>query len=625
MIRLLLQGLRAGFWLGILEGCWELALPWLVARPGSDLLPAWLALHGFGLPIILVAGSVGAVVGMGLALGFSAWRLAVRREPALEDPPRLQRLLWAALGGLGGLALIWRVTGQAPSRTLAWGFLAVWSAGSGWWLGGLAQRVRRHLVERHTWLPNAGRAFRRVVGIGLVVGWGLIVVQRTGWVWPERASTPSPNAPNVLFIVVDALRADRMSLYGYPVTTTPAIDAFVRRGATVFRDCQAHAAWTRPSVATLLTGRLFPGAEFDQYDLGRVGSRETTLLERFHRVGYRTGWFVANPHLAPEYGLPQQADRLLVPQRSAFVNALCVGWVLRPLWRHKSRLTFPVNLLTWWISVPNGTWYRPWWIRDDELRNAFLTWWRQQPPGHSWFAYLHFMGVHAPYGDSLGQYLWPSQDSTGPQFALEAPARNQTEILEHLAGYEADIRYMDACVGRILELLEAGGELDRTIVVITADHGEEFGEHGIVGHQYAFHREITHVPLILWQPGATAPRWVERPVQHLDVAPTLLALARLPPAEGLLGQSLVEPVGSTAPIAPRSCYHGRYAWGYGVAGLRCGDAQLYVSRTRRGVQLALYDLRRDPREQHNLAPQRPDKVCALLAELHRIDPSVGAD
>ncbi len=607
----MIQGFRIGFLLGGLEGLWEIVLDDLVALHPLPSWDLWMA-KKLGLIAFLYSGTL--------------WGLAGAMAAAiLRNTRQAQNILWRSLFALGLITFASHLfEGAGEWTTPIWWLRNGSCLVAGWFLGGVIQRLVSGWVGLRPQLLELARWSMRWIPIGMAVGWAALVLLHSGWTLrPRIVSSSISDSPNVLLLVVDSLRADHLSLYGYPKKITPSIDAFAQEGAVVFEDCQAQATWTSPSVASFITGKLFPRG-----DEQHVAFSEATLCERFFEVGYQVGWFVANPHLMPEYGFPQKSHRIFGPQRP-YLNLekqLAVGRMALRFKEGPPPLSFFSSALQRWASVVSGTWYRPWWIWDAELGDAFLAWLIRLPPDQPWMAYLHFMAPHSPYGDTRGESrnLNPPNEKHGGIFFLDRPARNPQELAPHRAGYDADIRYTDRCIGQILAVLRERGDLQKTAVVITADHGEEFGEHGWVGHTHGFHRGVTHVPLILRIPGIQGTQRVKTPVQLLDLVPTLLALCQLPPDPAMAGANLMEISRGGFVDPSRSLYHGHYhiagKRAYGIGGIRRGAYQLYAGRTEQGIQKALYDLSRDPEERVNLVSKKPELASQLFTELTKVDP-----
>ena len=615
---LLAKTLKIGFFVGMLEGFWELAFQSLLFLPSFRYLR--LAFQRFWIPTAVLFGGMGVFLGGFLTLCVLGWRLLQRRPVTRGDARNVEHLLWAILGGLGWKTAADNALLQLIPAVRSWpGWILVpLYLAAGWKTGDLARGILRRMdAQDPVWI----RRRRRLVTLtylGILLGWAGTAFQRTGWTF-ERTAPPGVSPVkrwNVLILTIDSLRADHVSIYGYPKKTTPSMDAFAQEGSLLFRDCQANATWTKPAVSSMITGKIVPKSETGVWSLSNLPLEEETLLERFHKAGYRTGWFVANPYLSPEFQLPQQADRILVPEHQAIAAPSCLQRRFNrndPGWIHV--------LARKWTAFSNGAWYRPFWIGDPGIRDAFVDWLSPEPESQPWIAYLHFMGVHRPYGDSRGQRLDLFGNEAYPLFALDAPPRDPAVMEPSLDAYDADVRYLDACIGQIIRVLRERGDLRRTLVVLTADHGEEFGEHGLMGHNTGvFHRGVTHVPLILWIPGLKDLRRIDSPVQHLDLLPTLLSLTGLPADATLPGADLLQ-VASNPSFPERPIYHAsaQYKTNTWVVGLRLGDDQLYVSKTERGTAGALYHLKTDPGELRNVAAENPRRVRECLAALARVE------
>lgn len=553
--------------------------------------------------VLIFSGCLWVFLGGTLVLGITAWNWFLKNEVSGQKTQELvRRLLWALTSVLLLKTLI-----RPLVLHLAWGSPAWWAISAPCLLAGfLLGYVLDGFIEKTWRIP---RFFIRLCLFGIFLAGLFPLLQKK--IWALTPTNPQiQSSPNVLFLVIDALRADHVSLYGYPKDTTPVIDTLAKEGAFAFRDCQANATWTQPSVQRMMTGKISPGIFDPQQKI--LAFEEKTLFERFHEAGYRTGWFVANPYAGPRSGLPQYSDGLLFPRRrdEFFSDRLIFGRLLRKLWDQEKLQIFkrlfhplivPVNTL--W-DASGG-----YWIKDDQLRDTFLKWLGPEIGRRPWVAYLHLMSVHAPYGDSRGQQLFPFGNKTYARTAIEPPPRNASEVAAYLDAYESDIPYADARIGEILSALKKRGDWKKTVVIVTADHGEEFGEHGIIGHEVSFHRGVTHIPLILRLPSQEKLQWVDTPVQLLDLMPTLISLCKLPHEGSAEGQSLLDTI-QNPPSTARSLYHSSP---YGVRGLRQGKWQLYFNLEG---QVALYDLQADPLEKTNVADQNPQVVERLRSHFN---------
>ncbi len=604
------SALQTAFLLGILEGLWEWAL--LENTPLKEIF--------WNFPLLFFSGGLWFVFGLIITLGFFFTRRILNRRYLQDsDLHQISRVLGALTIGFAILAVA-RMMKQPPFMSLRLlGFALLVLSVVGWYVFGGIQRGWLGLCARKKRLAHQLQILNCLVLAAVFFGWMATVIQKTGWgesFWGSQArSARAGRSSNILILVIDALRPDHMSLYGYPKPTTPFIDEFSREGSWVFRDCQANATWTRPSVQNIVTGKLAPKT----YGRNKILSAdEATLFERFHQAGYQTGWFVANPYASTEHGVPQQANEFLEPKHTLFFeNFLVAGWILRQVRGHKylHRMAVPFE---YWGFFSNAEKPRPRWIKDDELRDAFLKWVDRLPPREPWIAYLHLMSVHAPYGDTQGFKLGPIGNEKYSLCKLDAPARDRREVEQYIEAYDLDISYADSKIREILTSLKQREDWERTVVVITADHGEEFGEHGLMGHAEAFHRGVTHVPLMIRIPHQKKLQWIDAPIQLIDLLPTFLALAGLARDPSLDGKDVSRMVRGFGQEEPRPIYH---ASSTSVQGLRWGRYQIYASVTKGKASFALYDLRRDPAEKTNLAAKYPERTNQLIEKLTKLNPN----
>ncbi len=395
-------------------------------------------------------------------------------------------------------------------------------------------------------------------------------------------------APSVLLISIDSLRADHVRCYGYDRETTPAIDALAREGAR-FSTVISPTSWTLPAQLTLLTG-LPPEAHGVVNDRRRLRAGVPTLASAFQRAGYETAGFAAGPYLAAEYGFLAGFD---------FYDD---GRIAGTFSSHRSR---------------RGS---------AEVVDATEAWLgsRAAAPRRPFFAFVHLFDCHAEYAppppfDALFDpgYRGPVDGRVDDRRVVR-PGMAPRDLAHLVALYDGAIRFTDSCVGHLVEYLRKRGALDDTIVVVTADHGEEFFEHGAIAHENNLYDEVLRVPLVIRYPAAL-PRGstVTAAVRLMDVPPTLLALAgasdrrfgRLrdggPQAcVNLLPLTRGGTRGDAPPLVAFGDLHGT------VASVRTDRFKL-VRRAFGPVKEELYDLQADPGERRNLAPSGP----AILSEM----------
>ena len=345
---------------------------------------------------------------------------------------------------------------------------------------------------------------------------------------------------NVLLITIDTLRQDRVGAYGNPDGLTPNIDRLAARGVR-YAHAFSPAPLTLPAHASILTGLLPPRHGIHSNTRFRLDQRVPTLASAVKGAGYRTGAFVGAFVLDARFGLnrgfDEYNDRLPHGDRASFNFA-------------ERRAAEVVAAAGDWILQPPA------------------------PSGAPWFAWVHLFDPHAPY---------------------DAPA----EYRKDRTPYDAEVAYADAMVGRLLARLDAARALDRTLLVLTADHGESLGEHGEMTHGLFAYNATLAVPLVLNAP-SLEPSTVEAPVSHTDITPTILDLIGLALPEPRDGQSLVRP-----PTRDRPLYFEALD-----ASLARGWAPLrgIVQGGWKYIDLPdaeLYDLGTDPGEQHNRIDHDP--------------------
>ena len=359
-----------------------------------------------------------------------------------------------------------------------------------------------------------------------------------------------PTPPNLLLITLDTTRADHLGCYGNTAAATPNLDALAAGGA-LFETSIAVAPLTLPSHLSLLTGQYPPrhGIRVNgQYWPPDAGE---TIAGHLARQGYATAAVVSSYVLSADFGIGKgfehydqpREDRTLVPSGQAF--------------RHEPILERPAGESTEIaLELLNGT-----------LKEPFFLW------------------VH--YYDPHGEYEPPEP------FASRFPDRP----------YEGEIAFVDAQIGRLLDGLDAHGALDRTLVAVTADHGESLGEHREETHGLFVYEATLRVPMILSLPGVVPPGTRhDRLVSGVDLAPTLLDLLELPALDGVEGRSFAAAARGEE-MSPRAAVYAESEFSlraYGWAPLRV------IHEGRRKLidapGMELYDLELDPGETTNLAP-----------------------
>lgn len=503
----------------------------LMLFSGLVSLPIFLALR-FGLRRVLPnakrTGDLAAIAGFIVSyllywgLNSTVSRRMVREFKAGKTEPAYEEILhWAP--GILGVALL------------------------GWWL--FASKQPRKVLVRCAW----------VSGLLLAVAAGLRVYSSLSN--PSNVSaldiqSSARRHPDVFLVLVDTLRADHLSAYGYPLLTSPNVDALAEE-AVLHERGFAPAPWTRPSCGTLLTSR-------NPQELGLKGFNdllpaEVPILPEYLRAeGYRTAGVVSSVQVSSQFGFDKGFD--LLDTGLTFLKFTGNMRAIRRLQLDDSRDNYPrYNAEELTDRAMN-------WVRKNEKSAAPL------------FMYLHYSDPHYPY-------LPPPEQDRWREFATEAaiefgrpvvpPRRNydastgevswsgstptQPEVDSMVARYDAEIAFFDHHFGRLLNFLKETGRYDNAVIIVTADHGEEFGEHGGWRHDHSLFNELLHVPLIIKYPKrfSIEARRVSEPAGLIDVVPTLReVLGAQWPQSAFRGRSLFqvkadEPT-ADAPIFARS-------------------------------------------------------------------------
>ena len=295
----------------------------------------------------------------------------------------------------------------------------------------------------------------------------------------------APNAPNVLVIVVDTLRADHLSAYGYARTTSPHLDRIASEGV-LFENAISPSSWTLPSHASLLTGRTVfahglgnvqrpPWSGWDHSALNGY----PTLAEALGAKGYATAGFSANgTFFTPQVGLGRgfsHFEDYFYSTADRFARTL-YGRELTRIYFRRIRKTIPASMLGYGRRfIPRK--------RAPTVNSELLAWLDQRDPHRPFFAFLNYLDVHDPYG--------------APQSYPSAPWGDATP----LDRYDRGIRYADDFIGKLDEALSRRGLTQNTILIVTSDHGEALGEHGLQHHGASLYLDLVHVPLLIRYPG----------------------------------------------------------------------------------------------------------------------------
>ena len=428
----------------------------------------------------------------------------------------------------------------------------------------------------------------RRAGAGLVPRLKLLTgaaLALAGWfALPGCGVPPSEQARpvrNVVLISLDTLRADHLGLYGYERDTSPEIDAFAEQGF-VFERMLAPAPNTPPSQMAMMTS-LYPGRHGFTGNNDRLAQGIETLALRLQGAGLRTAGFVDGAYLRAVFGFDRGFQ--VYDDEGGGLKAI-LPKALRWLDAHGDEPFF-LFLHTYDIHAPYVS----------------------PPPYHGMFHAQPYTGDIVPTGKHLNA-IWAGKI---------APS---AEDMQHLVdSYDEGIRYTDAQIGGLLRQLEERARLEDTVVILTSDHGEEFGEHGSVLHWQLYFQPNLRVPLIVRLPrGSTQPVRIAEQAELIDILPTILDLAGAEPVAAAQGRSLVPAMearkeGGDPQQQRDELGRAAFAWWpdpgqQPLRSLVLDDHQLLFLEDGAGWE-ALYDLAADPMVQRNLAAEQPERVARL--------------
>jgi arylsulfatase A-like enzyme len=386
---------------------------------------------------------------------------------------------------------------------------------------------------------------------------------------------------NIVIVVLDAVRADHVGCYGYPRPTTPSIDRLAEQ-SLLFEQHFSQSSETKSSTSSLFTSQY---CDTHLADGPRALIEGTfTLQEGLAAAGFRTVLLSANLKATPLYGTGMDFQEAIYDRD---LEAILEG---------EEKLYDPAVLV-----------------------RAFRGW-LEQNSGDRFYAYLHFIPPHYPYRQPAEMTeLFAGQEH--PEFErgeLEFPDSSGVQpptpppLPEWINLYDANLRYGDWAVGETIKLLDDAGALDNTLLIVTSDHGESFGEHGHIWHGRDVRDEMVHIPLLIKLPGGGIPaRRIGALTQVIDVLPTICDLYGVPyPADGVQGRSLLSLMAGNEEAVNEHVFSrgGGRPSKYLV---RTGSAALILYSN--GEWRALYDLISDPGQKANVFTRQEDRGGELVS------------
>jgi len=438
--------------------------------------------------------------------------------------------------------------------------------------------------------------------------------------------------PNIILISMDTVRADHLSCYGYHKETTPHLDTFAQE-SVVFKNAYAPSPWTLPSHASIFTGMYSArhGADKD-WDLlqsnwpRKLETHHVTLAEILAEHGYQTAGIIASHVIHSSTGLAQgfaHYDEELIS----------VLYELEHFTLYK--------LIGRWVYLDEiaGRWGVCGYRRSHQV-NARVFSWLEKHNQSPFFLFIHYFDPHLPYIPPYRYYRLFREDETLTGIQSEGNKR------ELVAKYDGELAYLDHNLGKLFTRLKECNLYDNSMIIITSDHGEFFGEHDMWIHGYELYEEVLKVPLIIKYP-ASFPQHgeYEQRVSLVDIMPTLLHFLGLPLPHGCQGADLFK--GKSRVLA--EVYRSKYTEIYDLFIDRYVKDERFRKEGRLARQLKalyldnykyikeypaelqgrdeLYDIENDPQELYNIIetmPERAKEMEMLLTEWLKVDERHGA-
>ncbi len=582
-------GLGAGILAGILIGLTE-AFVIGAGGFGEDSQVLWFGPFVYAL----ILGGLGAVGGAVLSV------LPMREDEVRSWVPALG--LTATLVPFGLIIAIFRLRRdvyleQMPPIPVLLGIVAV----------GAVVAVLLLTVGRRFFGSSGGMISRPLPAVGLLLAvmalGALLGPSGASEVPAVRAEIPAHlgDKPNVVLVVVDTLRADYLGAYGDPRGLSPNIDGVGAEGA--IWEAFGQSSWTKPSVATILTSLY--ASSHGAMSKPSVLPDVTTLADAMQEQGYTTSGFVSNINLAPSFNFQQGFD-----EYTYFAPDYLFGAE-----ESSSKLVIYSILRVVNFKLFKDRYVEQYYQDSRTVNDAALPW-IERHKDDRFFALLHYMDPHDPYFthpyDGKGIARVENQNPP-PEFAAE---------MKEL--YAGEIAYMDESFGHLVEKLRELGLYDDTLIILTADHGEEFQEHGGWWHGTTLYNEQIAVPLITKFPAGTyisgRPTGVAR---LLDVSPTILSAAGAPLPDEWQGADLGEGIPASRAAFAEEDHEGTI-----ITAIRKGPTKLIRAQAGnpRGLpEVALFDVEGDPGEQRNLAEERSVEISELDQEIIAISTGASAD
>lgn len=588
--------------------------------------------------IATVAAALGLVTGLGEGIGLMLLQQSgelgfrIARVPVWYEILVISPLLCLGIFLATALLLVGAATLLRPLKlAIDWTAVTVFVCSALLWFDWLTVPGRLRLyavvplagglaaVSLRVYLSRPGRQerlFQHTLSLSIVLALAAFAAT-VGWPWvADRLSSNGTvshpkNSPNVVVVVFDTVRADHVSAYGYSRQTTPFLDQLAREGA-LFENAYSTSSWTLPAHGSLMTGLL-------PHDHGATTSRLSptapTIAEVLSASGYRTAAFSGNVDWFTRregFGRGFERFRGLFLTPSDMAGRTIYG---RMYDEFISPALHTPPLLN---RVP-----------AEEINRAALTWLDRGSNDAPFFLVLNYFDAHAPY-EPPQPYRHQFSDEPNPggrlrDVTLSSPPRlTPRQLQDEIDAYDGGIAYLDHELQRLVQALIARKQFENTLLIVLADHGESFGEHGLFTHRTALYRELVRIPMVLrWPAGVPAGVRIQTPVSIIDVPATITDELHLKQTIGH-GRSLVstwtgEDTGRSFPVEelermPFDLFNWVPAFKGSMRAIVTPEWQ-YIEHQTLGAEL--YHIADDPQQLVNVmnTPAGHRVAAALLANL----------
>lgn len=413
--------------------------------------------------------------------------------------------------------------------------------------------------------------------------------------------------PNVILITMDTTRADHLSCYGYHKKTTPHIDNLVKESA-IFQNAYATSPWTLSSHASIFTG-MYPSRHDAHYNWQimkanwptRLGKQYKTLAEVLVKHGYKTAGVIGGFWCKSAFGLAQGFQ---------YYNEEFI-YILNDIKHFVLFQTLNKFLPLKYVAIRHGLYGG----RIASQINKIIFTWLEKHYQSPFFLFINYYDPHHPY---LPHDQFLSFSKKMKNYEIAASERNKEYLMSH---YDEEIVYLDYQMGRLFKKLKEFKIFDNTMIIITSDHGEFFGEHDFWYHSHELYEEVLHVPLIIKYPSFHSQNGVySKRVSLVDIMPTILNFLKLPIPQDVQGIDLFEDNSRViAEVYKHKYKKPRYGEEF-VRDLKALflDNYKYIKDSKSRGEL--YDLNDDPQELYNLIDKMPEKVKEMEAQLVELLP-----